>query len=474
MDALSGKDFLKLYEIIVSSKAKNADAASNKDTPDAVIICEVARFRLMRVLASLKEANWRRAMTDRDQIAYSPERIKALVKPIECLVLTYENPKQQLTEWLCDEGTMEPQDADNVKNRQNHREDVELFRDAWTVHAALVLARIPSLEYYKRPDVRLRLLTSVLGLEVCKQKEGNHGKRSLEGATYPPQKRHDLELKHPIESIPQQLLPQSEKLHATSSDVHHPIISPVLTGTNTGLTEELPCPAPINTSCSNHEEGVAVIQPEAATDTPDSIIKPPWTEIEDGEMDGPLPDQAQADTTTYTLVLIDISYSSDEQPRDRSPTDGLQASTCVPHQGFNIPKRCLYLLNFQIDPCIAQPSWLPEEFYPPIYAKHYDIKGSTDSLVIYRWPGYTSSRKMGTPRKSSKDKEFQYHSFHVEELPVPELYEKIKRSEHWRRGNQIECLGLALPNVPANYGCYSLLACILPRSEVFVTPLSLS
>ncbi|KAF2844170.1 hypothetical protein T440DRAFT_512342 [Plenodomus tracheiphilus IPT5] len=152
MYPLSSHDFLQLQRAIVGDAAD--ERAVNKQA--------AAQHRLMRRMVDLIEQKWGRHMNLKDEKRFSQQSIKSLVETIE-RTLRVNDAENQLTEWFTADDASAANDEGGEKIKRNNRSlDVELLRDGWNAPLALMLAQVQSLDYYKRPDVRVRLLTSIL------------------------------------------------------------------------------------------------------------------------------------------------------------------------------------------------------------------------------------------------------------------------------------------------------------------------
>ncbi|KAI0573829.1 hypothetical protein Alg130_09942 [Pyrenophora tritici-repentis] len=418
-----------------------------------------AKTEIDFTLHSLIKKNEKRVKGKDDGKGFTIEEIQELVKTLQRDADAFAEPRSVWGLWL-KKVIVEPKTRDVVRDKalRDLITDAKQLYEAYGLRAALVLAKVQRFwDYYMRPLRRYNLLRAIMKEEDRKASEDTQ------------------ELIEPIE--PGEL---SSNDQGKRPDPDHGDIRSSSPSATPGVTTR----SPIEILLDNVQDSTPLSQ---------DLLGQPKRSREGGGT-GPFakrfcPEstrdqetlcQAPA-TVTSSYTLIHSSYSEEgtgEQPGvQESPNNALPAfdepndPTRAPHPGFNLDKRFLPLLDFRIDPCIAQPSWMPETVYPPIYVDHYNIEGSTDSLVIYRWQGYTSSYYAARAHMWSGDGKLQYYSLNIEDLPLQDLSASIQRSHHWKSGKRTACLSLVIPNMPKEFGCYGLLGCVIPLAEVFFNSL---
>lgn len=126
---------------------------------------------------------------------------------------------------------------------------------------------------------------------------------------------------------------------------------------------------------------------------------------------------------------------------------------------------------------VVQPTWSGNgEASALIYDGQFDISGSTDRWIHYRWNAISAVDTMSLTETlpTSSDVQWLYYDVHrskIQKLPFAALSRIIQRSRHWgQEGEQgltaSACLRLAFPRGPAeDYGAYCRLSCIVPGAD---------
>lgn len=124
---------------------------------------------------------------------------------------------------------------------------------------------------------------------------------------------------------------------------------------------------------------------------------------------------------------------------------------------------------------VVHPTWTgSDQPCPLIYDGQFEIFGSTDRWIHYRWSAISAMKTMAVTQPTSSDAKWLYYHVNrsvIHMLPFAALSEIIQRSEHWtqedERGLSVSaCLCLTFPRVvDVNYGAYCRLLCIVPGAD---------
>jgi hypothetical protein len=153
-----------------------------------------------------------------------------------------------------------------------------------------------------------------------------------------------------------------------------------------------------------------------------------------------------------------------------------QQSTITPENGSN-PDTNFLTDGAGLQNPLVQPTWTGNgKPSPLIYDGQFEVSGSTDRWIHYRWSAISAMDTMMVRRAlpTSSDIKWLYYNVNrsdIQKLPFVVLSQRIQRSEKWREeGEQgftvSACLRLAFPRTSDEvYGAFCRLACIVAAAD---------
>jgi hypothetical protein len=390
------------------------------NTVDAIMEEKVERNRalaqtyLALLLLELKKQR-SRPLNRRDADAHSKTKTNDLVESLQQAVSKISEPRQKLNEWLKDDDVRSIAYKDYAEQRKKHRHEVELLRSCWGERAALVLSMVPFLIYYQRPNLHVRLLTSILKLDVC----GNVG------ASGPSAKRRrtNSESTHPYDSTSEEL-DQSDGQEQQSTTILH-------------YDKEN---EHANSPHHDTQEFASSGRPRRSLDMSDRTATGSTEREATQGQAGSAVDSGDTSKTSETIAHV-----------SQGPCQlcGHQVSSFVP-----LPNLCSVDGQSFLDTdatkhqdpktklheAVIAPVWT--EMSPLIPYSHTEIEGTSDVFLTYKWNTWTALSCHNEIIAVFED--YNVLSVRTDDFPFQPLMDIIRQSDHWKKPPSIHGDGPSL------------------------------